>query len=182
MRLFSRVAFASGLVASVWLVAQGPPLPFAVELKATQAVSSADAVVGQIVLFTTVKPFAAGGQEFGAGTTAAGRIIESKSGGRMARGGILKISLEEIQLEDGRTFPLSGLAVFHGGSRDAGLAGGAVAAGLLVTPYASPAALLLRGKAAVMPAGTLVVASLVRLARRNPPVVRRWRHPRPSPR
>ncbi|HWG37637.1 MAG TPA: hypothetical protein VN690_07965 [Terriglobales bacterium] len=159
MGLSSRLAFASWLVASVWLVAQGPPLPFAVELKATQTVSSADAVVGQIVLFTTVKPFAAGGQEFGAGTTAAGRIIESKSGGRMARGGVLKISLEEIQLEDGRTFPLSGVAVFHGGSRDAGLAGGAVAAGLLVTPYASPAALLLRGKAAVMPAGALVAAS-----------------------
>lgn len=116
-------------------------------------------MVGQIVLFTTLKPFAVGGQEFGAGTIAAGRVIESKSGGRMARGGVLAISVEEIQLEDGRTFPLSGMAVFHGGSRNAGMAGGAVVAGLLVTPYVAPAALLLRGRAAVMPAGTLVVAS-----------------------
>jgi len=152
-------AIASWLVSLGLLWAQAPSLPFAVELKATEAVSSADAVAGQIVLFTTLKPFAAGGQEFPAGTIAAGRVTESKPGGRMAQGGVLKISLADIQLEDGRTFPLTGVAVFHGGTHYAGMAGGAAVAGLIITPYVAPAALLLHGKAAVMPAGALVVAS-----------------------
>lgn len=171
MSLFCKLAAAAWLVISTSALAQSPPPPFAIELKAVQTVSSADAVCGQTVLFSTIQAFAANGQEFAAGSLAAGRVIQCKPSGRVGRGGLLEIRIEEIQLPDGHTFPISGVAVFRGGSRNAGVAGGAVAAGLLIAPYVAPAALLLRGKAAIMPAGTLVVATMASPLQAQPPLV-----------
>ena len=158
------MALLRGGVVLAWLAlslgafAQSPP--FAVELRAVQGLSSADAVCGQTVLFSTVKAFAFGGQTFPVGTTATGEVTKCTPSRRIGRGGVLEIKISSVQLPDGHTFRLSGVAVFHGGSRALGVAGGAVAAGLLLTPYAVPVALFVHGKAALMPAGAVVVATI----------------------
>ncbi len=154
----SLVILALSLAAE--LHGQTGALAFAVELKATQTVSSEDCISGQAVLFATVKPFSYHGQDFPAGTLALARVTQCKRAGHAGRGGLLEVALQSLQLADGKTFPLAGLAAFRGGSRVTGVAGGALAAGYILTPLAAPAALLLHGKAALMPAGTLLVATL----------------------
>ncbi|MGH9482400.1 MAG: hypothetical protein ACRD1L_09940 [Terriglobales bacterium] len=117
-------------------------------------------MVGQAVLFANSRAFTFHGKSFPVGALALGRLEQCKAPGHAGKGGVLEIRMEGLQLSDGEVFPLDGAAVFHGGSRVIGVAGGALAAGFILAPYVAPAALILRGKAAVMPVGTTIIATL----------------------
>jgi PEGA domain len=129
-----------------------------VHLKTTQAVSSADAQVGNRVEFAVVdevkvKDLVVIPKDGIAWAT----ITEAQPKRRLGRAGKLAMTIDTVRLVDGERIPLRAVKENQGGSHVGVMTGAMVATGILFFP-AAPLFLFMHGKDITIPVGSEVTA------------------------
>jgi len=119
------------------------PAKTQIEVEAAFPISSATAKKGDLLTFlTTRQVFIDGLLIINRGAVAKAQIVDVKPAGALGRAGMLAWAMEYVEAVDGTQLPLEISGVIKGSNRTMVMAGGALATGALVFPYASPIALV----------------------------------------
>jgi hypothetical protein len=129
-----------------------------VKLVLGETISSADAVVGQLVSFEVVEDIVVDGiVVVPKGGTAWATVTAAEHKKRMGRGGKLDLNVDKVRLADGTKTLLSAVKNTKGGSHTGAMTGAIVATSLIVWP-AAPFFLFMHGKDITIPKGTPLTA------------------------
>jgi hypothetical protein len=129
-----------------------------VKLVLAETISSADAVVGQLVSFEVVEDIIVDGVVVvPKGGTAWATVTAAEHKKRMGRGGKLDLNVDKVRLADGSKTLLSAVKNTKGGSHTGAMTGAIVATSLIVWP-AAPFFLFMHGKDITIPKGTPLTA------------------------
>jgi hypothetical protein len=129
-----------------------------VKLVLGETISSADAVVGQLVSFEVVEDILVDGVVVvPKGGTAWATVTAAQPKRRMARGGKLDLNVDKVRLVDGSKTLLSAVKNTKGGGHTGAMTGAIVVTSLIVWP-AAPFFLFMHGKDITIPKGTPLTA------------------------
>ncbi len=129
-----------------------------IKLVLGETISSADAVVGQLVSFEVVEDILVDGVVVvPKGGTAWATVTAAQAKRRMARGGKLDLNVDKVRLVDGSKTLLSAVKNTKGGGHTGAMTGAIVATSLIVWP-AAPFFLFMHGKDITIPKGTAITA------------------------
>jgi hypothetical protein len=140
--------------ASKFVLEDGTPI----KLVLSETISSADAVVGQLVSFEVVEDILVDGVVVvPKGGTAWATVTAAEHKKRMGRGGKLDLNIDKVRLVDGSKTLLSAVKNEKGGGHVGAMTGAIVVTSLIVWP-AAPFFLFMHGKDITIPKGTAVTA------------------------
>jgi hypothetical protein len=140
--------------ASRFVLEDGTPI----KLVLSETISSADAVVGQLVSFEVVEDILVDGVVVvPKGGTAWATVTAAEHKKRMGRGGKLDLNIDKVRLVDGSKTLLSAVKNEKGGGHVGAMTGAIVVTSLIVWP-AAPFFLFMHGKDITIPKGTAVTA------------------------
>jgi hypothetical protein len=123
-----------------------------------ETISSADAVVGQLVSFEVVEDIVVDGiVVVPKGGTAWATVTAAEHKKRMGRGGKLDLNIDKVRLADGSKTLLSAVKNTKGGGHTGAMTGAIVATSLILWP-AAPFFLFMHGKDITIPKGTALTA------------------------
>ena len=129
-----------------------------IKLVLGETISSADAVVGQLVSFEVVEDILVDGVVVvPKGGTAWATVTAAEHKKRMGRGGKLDLNIDKVRLVDGSKTLLSAVKNEKGGGHVGAMTGAIVVTSLIVWP-AAPFFLFMHGKDITIPKGTAVTA------------------------
>jgi hypothetical protein len=129
-----------------------------IKLVLSETISSADAVVGQLVSFEVVEDILVDGVVVvPKGGTAWASVTAAEHKKRMGRGGKLDLNIDKVRLVDGSKTLLSAVKNEKGGGHVGAMTGAIVVTSLIVWP-AAPFFLFMHGKDITIPKGTAVTA------------------------
>jgi len=139
---------------SKFVLEDGTPI----KLVLGETISSADAVVGQLVSFEVVEEILVDGVVVvPKGGTAWATVTVAEPKKRLGRGGKLDLNVDKVRLADGSKTLLSAVKNTKGGGHTGAMTGAIVATSLIVWP-AAPFFLLMHGKDITIPKGTAITA------------------------
>ncbi len=129
-----------------------------IKLVLGETISSADAVVGQLVSFEVVEDVLVDGVVVvPKGGTAWATVTAAEPKRRLGRGGKLDLNVDKVRLADGSKTLLSAVKNAKGGGHTGAMTGAIVATSLIVWP-AAPFFLFMHGKDITIPKGTALTA------------------------
>src|SRR5580704_6514070 len=129
-----------------------------VKLVLGETISSADAVVGQLVSFEVVEDIIVDGVVVvPKGGTAWATVTAAEHKKRMGRGGKLDLNVDKVRLADGSKTLLSAVKNTKGGGHTGAMTGAIVVTSLILWP-AAPFFLFMHGKDITIPKGTALTA------------------------
>jgi len=129
-----------------------------VKLVLGETISSADAVVGQLVSFEVVEDILVDGAVvIPKGGTAWATVTSAEHKKHMGRGGKLDLNVDKVRLADGSKTLLSAVKNTKGGGHTGAMTGAIVATSLILWP-AAPFFLFMHGKDITIPKGTPLTA------------------------
>jgi hypothetical protein len=129
-----------------------------IKLVLGETISSADAVVGQLVSFEVVEDIIVDGVVVvPKGGTAWATVTAAEHKKRMGRGGKLDLNIDKVRLADGSKTLLSAVKNTKGGGHTGAMTGAIVATSLILWP-AAPFFLFMHGKDITIPKGTALTA------------------------
>lgn len=141
-----------------------PPLEFGLEdgtpvrLRLTRNLSSADATTGDRADFEVLEEVKV--KEIiviPRGGVALATVTEAEHKRRMARGGKLKVNIDDVRLADGEKVPLRAVKETKGGGHTGAMTGAIVGTAIVFFP-AAPLFLFMHGKDITIPKGTEITA------------------------
>jgi len=129
-------------------------------LRLTEEVSSADARVGDAVVFNVLEEVAIGGVVvIPVGSTARGFVAEVRRKGRLGRGGNLQIALDYVELADSEKISIRAVKNAKGCNHKIEMGAGMMVIVALFPPV-FPVPLLMRGEDAIVRVGTQITAQV----------------------
>jgi hypothetical protein len=145
---------ASAPQAPRFVLEDGTPI----KLVLSETISSAEAVVGQLVSFEVVEDILVDGVVVvPKGGTAWATVTAAEHKKRLGRGGKLDLNIDKVRLVDGSKTLLSAVKNEKGGGHVGAMTGAIVVTSLIVWP-AAPFFLFMHGKDITIPKGTAVTA------------------------
>lgn len=130
-----------------------------VPIRVVEPVDAARAAPGDVVRFAVEGDINSGGVvAVPNGAPVLGEVVAVRRRGLLGRGASISMEAEEIELQDGRTVPLTARRAAENGRRVGTLLVAGAAAGLVLSGAAAPFALLIRGSDLTIPAGTELLA------------------------
>jgi hypothetical protein len=145
---------AAAPLPSRFVLEDGTPI----KLVLGETISSADAVLGQLVSFEVVEDILVDGVVVvPKGGTAWATVTAAEHKKRMGRGGKLDLNIDKVRLVDGSKTLLSAVKNEKGGGHVGAMTGAIVVTSLIVWP-AAPFFLFMHGKDITIPKGTAVTA------------------------